>query len=134
LSPPLDLPPLAAVLVNPGVALATRDVFAKFAGSHDQNAIGDVPRDRDALIAFLDRHGNDLAPPAIACAAIIAEVIDSLRAVQGCLLARMSGSGATCFGLFGSAGEAAAAGWLLQAGHKDWWVYPTTIGAQELRP
>ncbi len=135
LSPPLDLPPLAAVLVNPGVVLATGDVFAKFMGAHGgRDAIGDVPLDRDALVAFLDRHGNDLAPPAIACAPIVAEVLDDLRAVQGCLLARMSGSGATCFGLFGSAGEAAAAGWLLQAGHKDWWVYATNIGAQELCP
>lgn len=135
LSPPLELPQLPAVLVNPGVALATRDVFAKFAGMQSvQNAIGDLPRSADALIGFLEQHGNDLAPAAIACAPVIAEVIDSLRAVQGCRLARMSGSGATCFGLFASAGEAAAAAWLLQAGHKDWWVCSTSIGALERRP
>jgi 4-diphosphocytidyl-2-C-methyl-D-erythritol kinase len=51
-----------------------------------------------------------------------------LRAVPGVRLARMSGSGATCFALFKTPGEAAAAAWLIQAAHEDWWVRPATIG------
>lgn len=129
LSPPLDLPPMPAVLINPGVALATRDVFAKFVSEDASNGnIADVPRPVDAMIEFLQRHGNDLTQAAIACVPVVAEVLDALRAVPGVRLARMSGSGATCFALFTSAGEAAAAAWLLQAAYKDWWVRPAMIG------
>jgi 4-diphosphocytidyl-2-C-methyl-D-erythritol kinase len=129
LSPLLDLPPLPAVLVNPGVALATRDVFAKFVSAQaSKKSIADVPRTHDAMIAFLASHENDLTQGAIACVPVIAEVLDALCAIPGVRLARMSGSGATCFALFTTLGEAAAAAWLLQAAHKDWWVCPATIG------
>lgn len=129
LSPPLELPALAAVLINPGVALSTREVFAKFtiAQASTRN-IADVPRSEDALIEFLTQNGNDLTQAAIACVPVIAEVLDALRAVPGVRLARMSGSGATCFALFATAGEAAAAAWLIQAAHADWWVRPAAIG------
>jgi 4-diphosphocytidyl-2-C-methyl-D-erythritol kinase len=129
LSPPLALPPLAAVLVNPGVALATRDVFAKFVSAQgSKGSIADVPRTEDAVIAFLASHENDLTQGAIACVPVIAVVLDALRAIPGVRLARMSGSGATCYALFTTLGEAAAAAWLLQAAHKDWWVCPAAIG------
>ena len=129
LSPPVELPPLPAVLVNPGVALATRDVFGKLVISQGgKKDIAEVPRGLDAAIEFLEQHGNDLAQAAIACAPVIAEVLDAMRAVPGVRLARMSGSGATCFALFTSAGEAAAAAWLLQEAHEDWWVRPAMIG------
>jgi 4-diphosphocytidyl-2-C-methyl-D-erythritol kinase len=129
LSPLLDLPPLAAVMVNPGVALATRDVFTKFSiAQAGTTNIADVPRTLDPMIEFLEQHGNDLAQAAIACAPVIAEVLETMRAVPGVRLARMSGSGATCFALFTSAGEAAAAAWLLQEAHEDWWVRPAMIG------
>ncbi|MEI9804012.1 MAG: 4-(cytidine 5'-diphospho)-2-C-methyl-D-erythritol kinase [Pseudolabrys sp.] len=129
LSVPLDLPHLPAVLINPRVAVPTRDVFAKFAGTQSGTALPEpVPVGAEGFIAFLERHGNDLTSGAIACAPAVAEVLDALRALPNALLARMSGSGATCFALFASAGEAAAAAWLLQAQHKDWFVYPTTLG------
>jgi len=129
LSPPLELPSLAAVLINPGVALSTREVFAKFAIAQASTGnIADVPRSEDALIEFLAQNGNDLTQAAIACVPVIAEVLDALRAVPGVWLARMSGSGATCFALFKTAGEAAAAAWLIQAAHADWWVRPAAIG------
>jgi 4-diphosphocytidyl-2-C-methyl-D-erythritol kinase len=129
LSPLLDLPPLAAVLINPGVALSTRDVFAKFVSAQSgQTNLANVPRTEDAIIEFLTQHGNDLTQGAIACVPAIAEVLDALRAIPGVRLARMSGSGATCFALFKTPGEAAAAAWLLQSTHKDWWICPTTIG------
>lgn len=125
---PLDLPPLPAVLVNPGLHLATRDVFAKFDGAQAGNPpIGDVPRDIEAMLVFLSRHENDLTAGAIACAPVIADVLASLRTLPGARLARMCGSGATCFALFATAGEAAAAAWMLQSRHADWWIIPAVF-------
>jgi 4-diphosphocytidyl-2-C-methyl-D-erythritol kinase len=128
LSPPVKLPRLAALLVNPGVPLATRDVFAKYSVAPSSPSLGDPPRDHDALIEYLRQHGNDLAAPAIACAPVIESVLAELAAASGSLLARMSGSGATCFALFSSAADAAAATRLLQNKHKDWWVAAATLG------
>ncbi len=129
LAPPLDLPAMPAVLINPSVAVPTRDVFAKFVGAQgSKNNIGEVPRTSDAMIAFLEQHGNDLTQAAITCSPVIAEVLDALRALPGARLARMSGSGATCFALFATAGEASAAASLLQAAPKHWWVSATTLG------
>ena len=128
LSPPADLPPLFAVLVNPGVTVATRDVFAKLVIRQSGGpALTAPPRGFDETIAFLQRHGNDLAEPAIACAPVIAEVLTVLEATAGCRLARMSGSGATCFALYASAGEAASAAKTLQASHDAWWVTPAVL-------
>jgi 4-diphosphocytidyl-2-C-methyl-D-erythritol kinase len=129
LSPPLDLPPLAALLVNPGVPLATRDVFAKFAGNQDGHAsLAGVPRERTALIEWLGEHGNDLTPSAIACVPAITDVLRALGALPGARLARMSGAGPTCFALFASPGEAATAAQRLKAAREDWWVYPASVG------
>jgi 4-diphosphocytidyl-2-C-methyl-D-erythritol kinase len=128
LSAPLDLPSLPAVLVNPGVPLATRAVFAKFVRAPGgPDSLGDVPRGFDALIEFLHRHGNDLTDAAIACVPAIADVLDALRVLPGVRLARMSGSGPTCFALFGSRDEASAAAQRLTAAHKDWWIAPANL-------
>jgi 4-diphosphocytidyl-2-C-methyl-D-erythritol kinase len=128
LSEPVPLPPLPALLVNPGVPLSTRDVFAAFAGSEgSKTALGTLPRERDEAIDFLARYGNDLTQAAIACAPVIAEVLMALRALPATRLARMSGSGPTCLALFHSSGEAAAAAQTLAAERKDWWVHATTI-------
>jgi 4-diphosphocytidyl-2-C-methyl-D-erythritol kinase len=128
LSPPIALPPLDAILVNPGVPLATRAVFAALAGTSSGKAdLGKVPRERDAVIEFLAHHGNDLTQAAIACAPVVADVLAALGAAPGVRLARMSGSGSTCFALFGSAGEAQAAARRLRAEHKDWWVCSTVL-------
>lgn len=130
LSPPIALPRLSMVLVNPGVALATRDVFTKFGHRFDTRPDdAAVPLQADALLAYLSHHENDLTPAAISCAPIVAEVLAQLREAPGALLARMSGSGATCFALFTSAGEAAAAAWVVQARHEDWWVKVAALGS-----
>jgi 4-diphosphocytidyl-2-C-methyl-D-erythritol kinase len=129
LSAPLELPALPAVLVNPRVPLATRDVFGKFSlapGSRDY--LGAVPGELNAMIAFLGAQGNDLTPAAIACVPVIADVLMALRALPGVRFAGMSGSGATCFALLASRGEAAAAAQQLAAAHRDWWVTPATLG------
>ncbi|MDI1342740.1 MAG: 4-(cytidine 5'-diphospho)-2-C-methyl-D-erythritol kinase [Pseudolabrys sp.] len=132
LSPPLDLPPLNAVLVNPGVPLATRDVFAAHQVRAQSPALAPqaVPREHSALIEHLKAHGNDLTDAAIACAPVVKDVLDALGAQPGVLLARMSGSGSTCFALFASEAEAAAAARRLAEAHKDWWVAPAVFGGR----
>jgi 4-diphosphocytidyl-2-C-methyl-D-erythritol kinase len=132
LSAPLDLPPLPAVLVNPGVPLATKDVFAAFAhagspkaaSAFDAMILGGVSVET-ALAALADGK-NDLEPPAIALCPAVADALAALNATPGCRLARMSGSGATCFGLY--LNEAAAAAQAIGAAHPDWWVRATVLG------
>lgn len=132
LSEPLALPALHAVLVNPGITTATKDVFAAFDAINPKQPV-DLPvtafpgsADASALIAWLADHGNDLEPAAISLHPLIGEVLAELRALPGCSLARMSGSGATCFGLFDMHGAEAAAQ-ALQDRHPDWWVHATVF-------
>ncbi len=128
LSAPLALPPLSAVLVNPGVSLVTREVFAELMPAPAAKAMPDeVPTNVNALIEYLARHGNDLTQAAIARAPAIGDVLNALHLLPGVRLARMSGSGSTCFALFGSAGEAATAAERLRAARKDWWIACTTL-------
>ena len=134
LSVPLDLPALPTVLVNPGVPLATRDVFAKFAGGQGGIGLADVPGEFSALIEWLKRQGNDLTAAAMACAPVIAEVLAALNELSGAKLVRMSGSGPTCFALFTAHGEAAAAEQRLKAERKNWWVQATSLGAAPEKP
>ncbi len=119
------LPVLHLVLVNPGVGLSTPAVFAALR-SRDNPPLPDLPAgaDADGLVAWLAGCRNDLQPPAIGLAPGIADALDALTA-QGALLARMSGSGATCFGVFPDADAAAAAADLVAAAQPRWWVTPT---------
>jgi 4-diphosphocytidyl-2-C-methyl-D-erythritol kinase len=84
----------------------------------------DLPRWRDAaaLTDWLARQRNDLEAPATALAPGIGAVLTALRGAAGCDLARMSGSGATCFGLFQTRDLAEAAAAALAAAHPGWWV------------
>jgi len=133
LGAPLDLPPLPAVLVNPGAPVATKEVFARLGlkpgetRADPDRAI--VPAGREALLAYLADRPNDLEAPATALAPIIANVLASLRALPECRLARMSGSGATCFALFDSATASAAAERHLRQAQPGWWVAATTLGS-----
>lgn len=130
LSAPLALPSLPAVLVNPGLPLATRDVFAKFTlAPGGALSSDDVPAGIEALIDYLAVQGNDLTRAAIACVPAVAAVLDVLHGLPGVRLARMSGSGPTCFALFGSAPEAAAAVQQLKTAHKSWWTAFTALGS-----
>jgi 4-diphosphocytidyl-2-C-methyl-D-erythritol kinase len=124
---PLDLPPMPALLVNPGVPLSTREVFARLGGKFSTASSAAVPRDTAALIDWLAAQGNDLTEPAIACVPVVAEVLNASAALPGARLARMSGSGPTCFALFGSQAEAERAARALQATHKDWWIQATML-------
>ncbi len=130
LSEPHVLPPLPALLVNPGVPLPTRDVFKRFHGTpSNKKFLANVPITFDGMIGFLNENGNDLMQAAIACAPVISEVLIVLRALPAVHLVRMSGSGPTCFALFRTLGEAQAAARRLQAERKDWWVRPTVLGS-----
>lgn len=122
LSPAINLPRLPAVLVNPGVAVATRDVFSKLIIPHQGEPLREPPFSFSGTVAFLRWHGNDLTDAAIACAPVITDVLTELQDLPGQLLARMSGSGATCFALFSSPAEASVAAQTLQARHANWWV------------
>src|SRR5262249_34877510 len=132
LSAPLDLPKLHAVLVNPGVAVPTKMVFAALnvapTPPTSDNASAQWPSSPAHLVPALAKDRNDLEAPAIELQPVIAALLAVLRNLPGCRLARMSGSGATCFGLFDTSAAAAAAARTLRVGYPDWWVEPTTLG------
>ena len=133
LSAPLPLPRLAALLVNPGVAVPTKLVFSGWKPSANAPRPAErvaLPKmqNEEQLLDWLASEANDLEAPAIALAPAIAEVLVSLRAAAGCRLARMSGSGATCFALFSSAAESGAASKKLHTQFPDWWVSETMLG------
>jgi 4-diphosphocytidyl-2-C-methyl-D-erythritol kinase len=133
LSEPLDLPPLPAVLVNPGVALPTKSVFAGWTpavGQYDWCDPAEIAKldQRENLLQFLMRQPNDLEFSAIGLAPAVAEVLHALRGLPGRKLARMSGSGATCFALFSSAAHAIEAAKVLHAKYPHWWVRATRLG------
>jgi 4-diphosphocytidyl-2-C-methyl-D-erythritol kinase len=133
LSPPLALPALPAVMVNPGVPVPTKDVFAQLGLAPGEqrgetSAIDPVKlKERAALIAYLEARPNDLEAPAVALQPVIADVLAALAGQGGCLLARMSGSGATCFGLFETDVAAQSAAHALASAHSAWWIAPTVF-------
>jgi 4-diphosphocytidyl-2-C-methyl-D-erythritol kinase len=129
LSAPLTMPKLAAVLVNPGVAVPTRDVFAMLGlkpGGGRTRAVRAraLPRNRDGLVEFLAGECNDLEPAAIKVQPVIARVLAALKNEPGCQLARMSGSGATCFAMFDDEAARDAA---VLAVPREWWHLSTFL-------
>jgi 4-diphosphocytidyl-2-C-methyl-D-erythritol kinase len=137
LSAPLALPRLSALLVNPGVAVPTKLVFSGWkpsanptpvsVGATDLAVLARVPNERQ-LLDWLMGEVNDLEAPAVALEPAIADVLASLNGAAGCRLARMSGSGATCFALFSSAAETATAAKNLRAQSPHWWISETALG------
>ena len=113
------IPPCGLVLANPRVAVATPAVFRARQGGF--SAPARLPggwMDAAAMARDLAALRNDLEPPAIGLCPSIAEVLAALWALPGCLLARMSGSGATCFALFAGPDMAADAAGRLP---ESWW-------------
>ena len=129
LGPCPALPPAWLVLVNPGVETPTGAVFAALERRDGPPMPEVLPdwADTAALAAWLAGMRNDLEPPARALFPVIGSVLEALKGQAGCLLARMSGSGATCFGLFGSAAAAAEAARRLGAAQPGWWVADAPI-------
>lgn len=123
LTPIPALPAGWLVLANPGIAVSTPAVFGAMQ-RRDHAAMGDIPKFVQAtdLAAFLRANRNDLEAPAVQLAPIIATVHAALAAQNGCLIARMSGSGATCFGLFANQIAAETAAQAVQTAEPRWWV------------
>lgn len=122
--------PWPMVLVNPGVPVSTPAVFrnlssktnAPMASPHE---LGPSPSQMDGFIDWLAQQRNDLEAPAKELVPAVGDVLDRLQAQSGCLLARMSGSGATCFGIFAEDDAARSAAKALSAEQPDWWVAPS---------
>ena len=131
-TPVEGLPPLDAVLVNPGVAVSTPQVFSRLARRENPAMPDPLPHFADAqgLTDWLATQRNDLEPPARALAPEVEAALAALAAAPQCLLARMSGSGATCFGLFPCATAARNAAQALALARPGWWVQATRLGAQ----
>jgi len=124
---PVAVPRLPLLLVNPGVAVPTREVFAML--KDRSGADLDLPRggfaDMKTLLAFLATTRNDLEVPARALQPVIGTVLDTLAALPGVRLARMSGSGATCFAVFDDDRSCADGAEKLRGVARGWWVAPT---------
>ncbi len=134
LGPVLDLPPLPALIVNPGVPLETRAVFKRMnlaagwrttASAHPVLADAQTP---DAVFTALRRGRNDMEDAACLLVPVVSDVLAVLGAAPGCRLARMSGSGATCFGLFADCRTASRAKKAILRVHPGWWVKTTMLG------
>lgn len=121
-----DLPQCGLLLVNPRVPVATPAVFrARQGGFSSAATLPEAWPDARSMAADLALLSNDLEEPAVSLCPVIAQVLAALSATPGCLLARMSGSGATCFGLFATPADASAG-----ARHmpRDWWASGGAIG------
>ena len=131
LSPAPSLPPCGMVLANPGQPVSTPAVFRARTGRFSTPAsLPPAWPSLDAMAADLACLGNDLEAPAVSLCPAIGEVLAALRTLPGCRLARMSGSGPTCFGLFADVPAAAAAASVLH--RSGWWVWGG--GIAEPRP
>jgi 4-diphosphocytidyl-2-C-methyl-D-erythritol kinase len=133
LGPPLDPPPLFAVLANPGIPVATPQVFAKLGLERGASTgAGPSPRiearvDRPGFIAALRSGRNDLQASASEIAPGVADVLAALLGSERVRMARMSGSGATCFALYDDRRLAARAARALRRAHPEWWVRATVL-------
>jgi len=123
------LPPTPLLLVNPGIALPTAAVFRARHGTFSAPArFTAPPADVAALAALLAARRNDLTAAAIGLVPEIGQVLARLEAQPGALIARMSGSGATCFALFASDAAAAEAAARLQHDAPRWWIAASVLG------
>ena len=123
---PIELPVFELVLANPNQAVSTAQVFTGLGAIASASGPEEpVPTVRADLLAWLRARGNDLEAPARRIAPVIGEVLATLGAQPGCRLARMSGSGATCFGVFDDEQAAARAARAMRQARPSWWVIST---------
>ncbi len=129
LQPVPELPPCWLVLVNPRVPVPTGAVFGALERREGAPMPATLPRwpDAAALAAWLAAQRNDLEPAARRLAPEVDAVLAALGGTEGCLLTRMSGSGATCFGFFAGAAAAEAAAARLAAARPGWWVRAAAV-------
>jgi 4-diphosphocytidyl-2-C-methyl-D-erythritol kinase len=134
---PLKVPhDLSAVLVNPLKTLMTVEVFSVFRKEVHINQTLDIPSswsdDSREFIRQIKELRNDLTDPAISLCPIISEVLLKLGSSDGCMLQRMSGSGATCFGLFVDHERAVNAAEKIRSNNLDWWVTTTKLNSKHV--
>lgn len=128
LSAPPPLPPCGVLLVNPGIPVPTGAIFAARQGPFSvAQRLEESPTDAAALARLLQARRNDLERPALAHAPEVGHVLTRLGAAPGCLLARMSGSGGTCFGLFADEAAATHAARGIAREKPNWWVQATHL-------
>jgi len=131
---PLALPKMPCVMVNPRLPVATKDVFQALGLRSGELLVGatDVLRaaawpeqgaSLEDWVEVLAASSNDLEAPAMRIQPVIGEVISALSSADGAWLARMSGSGATCFAIFENTAEAQRAAQKIQLDHPQWWVH-----------
>ncbi len=117
------------VLANAGQGVETGAVF-KAMKSRDNAGLSNIPENFptvESLFDYLRTQRNDMQAAAVENCPVIADVLRALEATQNCALSRMSGSGGTCFGLFYSEEDAAAAALAVREGHPDWWVVSAEV-------
>ena len=130
LAPAPGMPPLPVVLANPGVPVATPDVFrARAGGFSDEATLASAYADAAEVAAAVRVFGNDLEAPARRIASEVGDVLAALGGSPGTLHAQMSGSGATAFGLFPDLRAARAAARSLARARPGWWVRAATLNA-----
>jgi 4-diphosphocytidyl-2-C-methyl-D-erythritol kinase len=129
LRPVASLPRLAMLLVNPRVVVPTRDVFSRLANRSGIEMVLPPGRFGDTadLLRFLETTRNDLEAPARAMQPVIGDVLTAMAALPGALFTRMSGSGATCFGLFADDDCCRRAADILREASPAWWVMPSAV-------
>lgn len=132
-TPAPDLPGFYVVLVNPNKGLSTPSVYKEFReggyGFSPFAQLKNVPLTLEELVTALKERENDLYDPACKLMQEIRAVIEELDGCDGCMLGRMSGSGATCFGIFGSQDKAEHALLRLRARRSDWWTHTAVVPA-----
>ncbi len=132
LSMPPDMPDVPAILINPMSACSTETVFLHYNGLFKKAvSLPKAFKNHTDLIEYLKSRTNDLYAPALKSVPAINNVIQSLESTNTCLLSRMSGSGATCFGLFETMEEAKSAAKNISADNPDWWIETTWLNRIE---
>lgn len=133
---PVDcVPELQLLLVNPGLPMSTKSVFGAFRGSG--TPMLEPPGNRcgpSEFIAWLTAQRNDLEAVAIGLEPEVGRILARIRRLPGCMLSRMSGSGATCFGIFAETGKAAEAARTLKTEFPSWWVAATSTRRPSASP
>ncbi|SMX45722.1 4-(cytidine 5'-diphospho)-2-C-methyl-D-erythritol kinase [Actibacterium lipolyticum] len=130
-----NLGPIPTVLVNPRIEVSTPKIFAALASRENAPLPDELPAfsDVNAFAEWLAQQRNDLQAPALKVEPAIGRVLDTFERADGCLLSRMSGSGATCFGVFPDEEAALAAEHHIRTAHPDWWVQAGSLGDQSER-
>lgn len=132
-----DLPDVPIVLINPGKAVSTPEIF-KARADEGFSPAGAWETERTftsaaSLADALSECGNDLTLPASGILPEICDVLNALAREEGCLMARMSGSGATCFGIYDTSEQADRAAHAIAIRNPEWWISPTYILNQTIR-